>query len=324
MKVGEILARLAGCVVMAVAGAAAQAQPVKPSRVLVGFPPGGNVDILARVFAEELTKAMGRPFIVETRPGATGQIAAEMVKASPADGYTLMVCPDATLVVRPLTLRRAPYDPVTDFTSVAHLGLSQQALGINTDVPAKTLREFAAWVKANPSKASVALPGMGGSMHFFTIMIGQELGIQLQPVGYKGSGPAMADLAAGHVPSSVNPLGTMLPQTRAGKVRLIGVSGAQRAPTSPDSPTFNEQGYPQLNMGSWFGLFAPAGLPAELTVRFNSLVIQAERTAAIRERMNGLDLEIQELSPADFSALVKRDYERWRPIVKASGFIAEE
>src|SRR3954471_21063412 len=145
MKAGKALALLAGCMALALGAPAVQAQPVKPSRVLVGFPPGGNVDILARVFAEELTRAMGRPFIVETRPGATGQIAAEMVKASPADGYTLMVCPDATLVVRPLTLRKSPYDPVTDFTSVAHLGQSQQALGINSDVPAKTLREFAAW-----------------------------------------------------------------------------------------------------------------------------------------------------------------------------------
>jgi tripartite-type tricarboxylate transporter receptor subunit TctC len=309
---------------LAAASAAASAQPVKPSRVLVGFPPGGNVDILARVFAEKLADALGRPFIVETRPGATGQLAAEMVKASPGDGYTIMVCPDATLVVRPLTLKKAPYDPVVDFASVAHIGQSAQALGINAEIPAKDLREFAAWVKANPAKASVGLPGIGGSMHFFTVMIGQELGIKLQPVGYKGSGPVMADLAAGHVPSSVNPLGTMLAQTRAGKVRLIGVSGAQRASTAPDSPTFNEQGFPQLNMASWFGLFAPAGMPPELVGRMNAVVIQAERTAAIRDRMTGLDLEIVELSPADFAGMVKRDYERWKPVVKASGFTAEE
>lgn len=302
----------------------ALAQPVKPTRVLVGFPPGGNVDILARVFAERLAESFGRPFIVETRPGATGQIAAELVKSSAADGYTIMVCPDATLVVRPLTLRKAPYDPVTDFTAIAHLGLSQQALAINSDIPAKNLREFAAWIKANPSKSSVALPGMGGSMHFFTLLIGQELGVQFQAVGYKGSGPAMADVGAGHVTASVNPLGTMVAQQKAGKVRLIGVSGSQRAPTAPDSPTFTEQGFPQLNMGSWFGLFAPPGLPAELVNRMNSLVVQAERTQQIRDRMQGLDLEIQEMNPAEFAALVKRDYERWKPVVKASGFIAEE
>jgi tripartite-type tricarboxylate transporter receptor subunit TctC len=227
-------------------------------------------------------------------------------------------------VVRPLTLKKPPYDPINDFASVAHTGLATQAMAVSTAVPARDLREFTAWAKANPGKASVALPGLGGSVHFFAVMIAQELGVPMQLVPYKGSGPSVADLAAGHVMVSVNPLGTMLAQYKAGKIRVIGVSAKQRTVSAPDAPTFTEQGFPQLNMDAWFGIFAPAGTPAELVNRINAVVLQAERTPLIRERMLGLDLDIQELTPAEFAALVKRDYERWTPVVKASGFMAAE
>ncbi len=309
---------------LALSGSTVWAQPVKPTRMLVGFPPGGNVDILARIFGERLAEAMGRPGVVEPRPGAAGQVAAEVLKASPPDGYTLLLTPDASLVVRPLVTKKAPYDPVTDFAPVAHTGLSALALAVGVGVAAKNMREFAAWLKANPARASVAVPGIGGSMHFFALMIAQELGQKLQVVAYKGSGPSVSDVAAGHVPATVNPLGTMLTQHKAGKLRLIGVSGSQRAPVAPEAPTFAEQGYSPLNMDSWFAIFAPAGTPAELVGRMNSIVIQAMRTPSIRERMRGLDLEILELSPAQLGALVKRDYERWMPVVKASGFTAED
>ena len=306
------------------AASAAVAQPVKPTRILVGFPPGGNVDILARVFGEKISETLGRPVIVESRPGATGQIAAELLKASPPDGYTLLLTPDSSLVVRPLVTKKQPYDPVTDFSPVAHTGLSAQALAVGAEVPVKDLREFAAWVKSNPARGSVALPGVGGSMHFFTVMIGQELGLKLQIIPYKGSGPSVNDVAAGHVPATVNPLGTLLAQAKAGKLRLIGVSGAGRAATAPDAPTFTEQGYASLNIDSWFGIFGPAGMPADLVNRLNNTVIQTSRTPSVRERMRGFDLEVQELSPAQLGALVKRDYERWIPIIKASGFTAED
>lgn len=315
--------RSAGGILMLIA-ATASAQPTKPTRMLVGFPPGGNIDILARVFGERIAETLGHPVIVESRPGATGQIAAELLKASPGDGYTLLLTPDSSLVVRPLVTKKPPYDPVTDFLPVAHTGLSSQALAVGADVPVKDLREFAAWIKANPSRGSVALPGIGGSMHFFTVMIGQELGVKLTIIPYKGSGPSVSDVAAGHVPATVNPLGTMLAQHKAGKLKFIGISGSGRAPTAPDSPTFTEQGYANLNIDSWFAIFAPLGMSPELVNRLNTTVIQAQRTPAIRERMRSLDLEIQEMSPAQLAALVKRDYERWIPIIKASGFTAED
>ena len=161
-------------------------------------------------------------------------------------------------------------------------------------------------------------------MHFFGLMISQELGVPLRHVPYKGSGPAVADTAAGHVTSTVQPLGTMLTQAKAGKIRVIAVSGAQRPSSVPETQTFSEQGYSQLSLENWFAIFGPAGMPADLVGRYNGVVVKAAQTPQIRDRMKGLDLDIRELTPAELSALVKRDYERWGPVIKASGVIDDQ
>ena len=155
-------------------------------------------------------------------------------------------------------------------------------------------------------------------------MIAQDLGLKFQIVPYKGSGQTLADLAGGHVSAAVNPLGTMAAQNRAGKLRILAVSGAQRSAIAPDAQTFVEQGFARLNMNTWFGIFGPAGMPGELVNRMNAIVREALRTPAVRERMRSLDYEALELSPVGLAELVKQDYERWKPVVKASGFTAEE
>jgi tripartite-type tricarboxylate transporter receptor subunit TctC len=319
----RILRRLACGAVLAGAGvsfAHAQGARTAPVRMMIGFPPGGNVDILARVFGEQLSHAIGRPVVVENRPGAVGQIAADQVKAAAPDGNTLMLSPDATVVVRPHTLRHPTFNPLTDFAAVAHVGQTPTAFAVNAAVPAKTLREFAAWAKGHPDGAAFASPGAGGSMHFLGLLISQEIGVPLRHVPYKGSGPAVSDTAAGHVSSTVQPLGTLLTQASAGKIRLIGVSGTKRLPSVPDAPTFAEQGFPQLDMENWFAIFAPAATPAAIVNRYNAILVKSMRTPAIRERMRSLDLNIREMSPSELTALVKRDYERWGAIVRNSGF----
>jgi tripartite-type tricarboxylate transporter receptor subunit TctC len=315
-----LAATLAAAMAAASGGVHAQAAR-QPVRMMSGFPPGGNVDILARVFSEQLAESLGRPVIVETRPGAVGQIAAEAVKASPPDGSMILLTPDATMTVRPHTLRKATYSPFTDFVAIAHTGQTPTAIAVNAAVPAKNLREFAAWLKSNPNAASFSSPGAGGSMHFFGLMISNELGVPLNHVPYKGSGPAVADTAAGHVTSTVQPLGTMLTQAKAGKIRVLAVSGGQRLPSMPEAQTFTEQGFSQLSMENWFAIFGPAAMPAEMVNRYNAVIVKSQQTPAIRDRMRSLDLDIRELSPSEMAALVKRDYDRWGPVIKASGFV---
>jgi tripartite-type tricarboxylate transporter receptor subunit TctC len=306
--------------VLALACANVFAQPRTPAKMLVGFPPGGAVDVLGRLFAEKISEETGRPMIVENRPGAAGQIAAEALKAAAPDGNTLMVAPDATIVFRPQTLKQPPFDALADFAPVAHVGTVTYALGVNADLPVKDLREFASWAKANPARASFASAGAGGSTHFYGLLIARALGIELRQIPYKGSGPAVVDLVAGHVPSAVQPLGTMLAQARSGKIRLLAASSPRRSSAVPELPTFAELGYPSLTTEGWFAVFAPKATPEDTIVHVNALLMRSMRAPDVREKMRALDLEPREMSAVEFAALVKADYERWGPVIRASGF----
>ena len=308
---------LALALVASLACAPAAAQT---ARMLVGYPPGGAVDVLGRIFAEPMGEALGRPVIVENRPGAVGQIAAEALKAATPDGATLMLAPDATVIFRPQTLAKPPYDPLVDFAPVAHTGRWHFALAVQAEMRVKTLAEYLAWVRADPGRAVFASSGAGGSTHFFGVLLGQLSGIPLQQVPYKGAGPAILDVVAGHVPATIQPLGTLLAQARAGKLVILGMSARERSPGAPEVPTFAEGGFPALTTEGWFGIFAPAATPTDTVKKLNAAFMEAMRTTAVKDRMRGLDLEVRELSAAEFAALVRSDYDRWGPVIRASGF----
>jgi len=296
------------------------AQTRQPARMLVGYPPGGAVDVLGRIFAEPMGEALGRTVIVENRPGAVGQIAAEALKSAAPDGGTLMLAPDATVIFRPQTLSKPPYDPLADFTPVAHTGRWAFALGVQSELRLKTLAEYVGWVKADATRAVFASSGAGGSTHFFGVLLGQSTGLALQQVPYKGAGPAILDVVAGHVPATVQPLGTLLAQAKAGKIAILGMSGQERSAGAPEVPTFAELGFPLLTADAWFGIFAPAATPADTVKKLNGAFVQAMRNPVVKERMQNLDLEVREMSPAEFAAIVRADYARWGPVIRASGF----
>jgi tripartite-type tricarboxylate transporter receptor subunit TctC len=316
---------LLGCVLaVALACQAAFAQTSRaPAKMLVGYPPGGAVDVLGRLFAETMAEALARPVVVENRPGAVGQIAAEALKAAAPDGNTLMVAPDATVIIRPQTLAKPPFDPLADFAPVAHTGNWAFALGIHAGLPVKTLADYVSWVKADSARASFASSGAGGSTHFFGVLLGQTLGVPLTQVSYKGAGPAILDVVAGHIPATIQPLGTLLAQAKAGRIAVLGMSAKARSPGAPDVPTFAELGYPALTADGWFGIFAPAGTPAETVVKLNAAFVQAMRASAVRDKMRNLDLEVREMSAAEFTSVVRAGYARWGPIIRASGFRAD-
>jgi len=307
-------------VVAALMCAPVAAQTRQPAHMLVGYPPGGAVDVLGRIFAEPMGEALARPVIVENRPGAVGQIAAEALKAAAPDGGTLMLAPDATIIFRPQTLSKPPYDPLTDFAPVAHTGRWAFALGVQSELRVKTLAEYASWVKADANRAVFASSGAGGSTHFFGVLLGQSMGIPLQQVPYKGAGPAILDVVAGHVPATVQPLGTLLAQAKAGKIAILGMSGRERSAGAPEVPTFAELGFPLLTADAWFGIFAPAATPADTVKKLNGAFVQAMRNPGVKDRMQNLDLEVREMSATEFAAIVRADYARWGPLIRASGF----
>jgi len=291
-----------------------------PARMISAFPPGGAVDILARVFADELSKSGGRPMIVENITGAGGVLAMQALKSSPPDGNTLAVIVDSSLVVYPHTAAKPLYSAFTDFTPIAHAGGTAMALVIGSHVPATDLAGFAAWARANPEKSSFGSSGAGATVQFYGGLVAQTVGIPLVHVPYKGVGPALADMVGGQIAASISPMGPLHPHLKSGRARALAHSGAGRIASAPDVPSFKELGYPALELPVWFGVVGPPAMKPEVAARLNETLVKAMRTPAVRERMVRLDLDVRELSTAEFAALVKADYERWGRIVKASGW----
>ncbi len=318
MKPDRILSLFAALVAAVCFSAIAQAQT--PERMLAGFAPGGGVDILARIFAERWSEAIGRPVIVENKTGAGGLLAMEALKSAPPDGSMLILATNSNLAVYPHTVAKPMYNALTDFVAIAHTGHYSIALAISTKLPVKTLAEFVTWAKANPKQASFGSSGAGSLLQFFGQMIAQETGAPLTHIPYRGVAPAITDLAAGQIPAAVLPLGTILSQVRAGKARVLAHSGSSRSAEAPDVPTFKELGYAALEQSSWFGIFGPAGMSPDRVAKLNQIFVQAMQTSSVKERMARLDLEIEEMTPAQFAAKIKADYGQWGKMVKASGW----
>ena len=291
-----------------------------PARMISGFPPGGAVDILARVFAEEWSKSIGRPAIVENITGAGGLLAMQNLKNAAPDGNTLAVSTDSSLIVYPHTVAKPFYNTFSDFTPIAHAGSTVYALAIGTHVPAKDFSEFVAWAKANPEKSSFGASGAGSALQFFGILVSQTAGMPMTHVPYKGVGPSVAEMIGGQIAATVVPIGTVVPQVKSGKARVLAHSGGARVASLPEVPTFKELGYPTLESPVWFCIVGPGGLQPETVNRLNETFVQAMRTPLVRERMARLDLEIREMTAAQFAAMMKSDYERWGRVVKASGW----
>ena len=299
----------------------AKAQAV--TRMLSGHPPGGAVDTLARIFADKLGEALGRPVVVETRSGAGGQIAASALKTSAPDGNTLMTIPASALALYPHTTKTPLNDTLNDFVPVAHVGSYETGLAVGANVPANDLREWINWAKADSKNATYSAGNVGTDLHFVGVALAQATGVQLVHVPYRGVGPATVALLAGEIPAVTLPFAQMLPQVRAGKIRILAHAGGRRAAVAPDIPTFKELGYAGLEISSWYVIIAPAKMRPELVARYNEIFIQALRTPAVSGRMRALDLEIRELNPAELVATLRADYNHWGPIVKASGFSAD-
>ena len=315
-------AALAGAA-LALASHSAWAQVDKPVKLMVGFAPGGSADIAARLLADRLKDDLKQTVTVENKPGAGGRIAAEMLKNAPADGSTLMLTPIVVPVLAPLVFAKLPYDPLVDFAPVAHVANFQFALAVNATHPAKNVPELLAWFKANPTSANFGTPGAGSLPHFFGVMIARGAALDLVHVPYNGGGPLMSAVMGNQVSSGIDTLVDQIELHRGGKVRLLASSGAGRSPLLPEVPTFGEAGVKGVEGTSWFAVYAPAKTPEATVRQLNAAINSALAAPDLRERFAKLGLEPTGGSPADLTAAMKRDTERWAPVVKASGFKAD-
>jgi tripartite-type tricarboxylate transporter receptor subunit TctC len=315
----RVLSAIAGLALTACASA--QNGPV---RILVGFPAGGESDIVARLVVDPMRTSLGAPVIVENKPGAGGMLAAEALKNAAPDGRTLMVSPIAVTVFAPLTHAKLRYDPIKDFAPVSLAANFQMALAVGPGSPAKTLQEYIAWVRANPAKATYGVPLAGGPTHFFGVMFARTAGVDLAVVPYKGSAPLTNDLLGGQVPAGITVLSQLLKHHEAGKIRVLGISGSQRSPMAPDVPTFKELGFPAIEGTGWQAFHTRAGTPRPMIDRLSAAIAPAIKSPYVSARLLALGLEPVGSTPDELGSRVAEDAARWAPIVKASGFHADE
>src|SRR4051812_7341928 len=302
------------------AAVAGVASAQNAGRVIVPYPPGGSIDAMARIVAGKLGDATGRTFVVENRGGAAGAIGSASVKGGPNDGSLVLIAPDSNISVYPATVAKPAYVPLEDFVAIAHTGDYRIALSVHPSVPANDLKSFIAWTKSQPDGVGYGTAGAGTNLHFYGVLFAHVSGANMKHVPYRGSGPAVTDAIAGHIPALMLPFGSQLANIKAGRLRVLAQTGADRTASAPDAPSFKELGYPMLAFPGWYGIFAPAGTPADIVNHYNDVIVKAIRTPELRERMKSLELEPREMTAAQFQAFVKADTERWAPIIKASGF----
>ena len=316
----RLVASLAAAPILASASSVLRAQSgAAPIRILVGFPAGGTIDVVARILAERLSDDLGAPVVVESRIGAGGQLAAQALKAAAPDGRTLMIAPDHTMVVVPLTLRDPGYDVARDLTAVGQVARYVGAFAVSTNIGVKNFAEYLAWARANPALANVGVPAPGSKPHFGMLALARETKVALTTVPYKGSAPLVQDLLGGQIAAGTTALGDFLEHHAAGKLRIIGVIDPRRVAQIPEVPTFAEQGY-KLDIQYWLGMFAPAKTPGPVIERINVALARALGQPEIRERMLKMVFEPASGSPAAMTALMQADTRYWEPLVKASGW----
>lgn len=312
---------------LAAAGLCAHAQGDTPIKLLVGFPPGGSTDTIARLLADKMSTVLKHSVIVENKPGAGGRLAAQALKAAQADGLTYMIAPNATPVFQTLLYPPAvlKYSMLEDFTPVGMIASYPLALAVNAQSGLKTAKDYVAWVKASAKNSSFGTAGAGGHTHFTGIQLGKTIGAELQVVPYRGNGPLVTDLLGGQVPAGIMTAGDILPYQKAGKVSVLGVFGAKRSPLLPDVPTFMEQGVKVDTGDAWTGMWAPAKTPKPMLERVQNALKYALELPEVRETFVSKATLTPDFRPAaEMDKLQRAELAYWGPIIKATGFTPEQ
>ena len=300
--------------------------PQRPVRLVVPFAAGGPSDVLARAFAKQLGDAIGQPVVVDNRSGAGGAIGIDIVAKAAPDGYTLGFGHTGTTAINPHVMQRMPHDPLTDLAPITPIVSYANVLVVNSNVPAKTVAEFVAWAKANPSAATFASGGNGATNHLAGELLKTLTGAPLVHIPYKGSGPAMTDVIAGNVACMFDIPVTVLPQLKSGRIRALAILSSRRSSVLPDVPTLREAGYPgfeEAGSDLWFGLVGPAHLPAGLIERIYAESVKVMRSKEMLDTVKTMVYEPWTMAPGEFQAFIRVDHAKWGRVVKASGIKPE-
>jgi tripartite-type tricarboxylate transporter receptor subunit TctC len=316
------IVRVAWLAVFAVLLAAPSHAQSNAVRIIFPYAPGGSGDATARLIGDRLQASLGQTVLVENRTGGAGRIGVNAVKNAAPDGMTLLFTAFAAVTIYPYAYRSLDYDPFTELAPITQVCTYDFGIAVGPDSSVKTPQELVAWLKANPTKAQYGSPGAGALPHFFGLMFGRAAGVEMTHIAYKGTAPSIADLLGGQIPLVTSGTSEFVELHRAGKVRVIATSGTERMPLLPDVPTFKESGFDIVGIG-WYGMFAPARTPPDVITRLNKAIVSALASTDIRERLIGFGLKPTGTSPAELAAIQRADADKWAPIVKASGFVAD-
>jgi tripartite-type tricarboxylate transporter receptor subunit TctC len=307
-----------------VAGLAhAQSYPAKAIRVINPYTPGGGVDALFRPLAQKMSEGLKQQIVVDNRPGANGMIGMEAASKAAPDGYTLVVSTTGALTMNVNVYKKIPFDPVRDYVPISNFAESAFILAAHPSVPAKNVKELVALAKARPEQVTYASFGVGSSAQLGMELLSMLSGIKLIHVPYKGSVPMVTDLVAGHVMLSLDSVQSLMPVIRDRRVKALGIAAAKRSPAAPDIPTIAESGLAGFEVGSWYGLLAPAGTPRDIITRLHAETVKALATPEVRERFQSFGTEPLGNTPEEFATQIKNDIAKWGKVAKAANVRAD-
>jgi tripartite-type tricarboxylate transporter receptor subunit TctC len=308
----------AALLLFAAAAAHSQPYPNKPARLLVGFAPGGGVDVTARIVAGKLTELWGQQLVVDNRAGAGGTIATDIAAKAAPDGYSLLFCGIWSHGVAPSLYKQLPYDHYRDFAPVSMIGTTPNVLVVNPNVPVKSVSEFIAYTKANNGKIAIAHPGAGSSPHMTLELFRLTTGVNVVPVPYKGGAPALVDLLGGHIPAMFDNMSTQLSVIKSGRTRALAVTSPKRTSHLPDVPTMMEAGV-QLDVTVWYGLCAPAAVPKTVVAKLNADLHKALNAPDVQRRLMEQGVDPAPSTPEEFAAFIRVETDKWAKVVKEAG-----
>ena len=311
------------CVAAFAAAAAAQDFPNRPVRIVVPYPPSGNVDITARTISPAFGEALGQPIVIDNRAGAGGTIGTNAVAKSPPDGYTLVLGSSATITAGPAVYKHPPYDPFKELVAIGAIQLAPIVLTVAPKTPVNSFAEYVARAKARPGQVTIASAGSGSSNHLAIELLMRQANLQLLHVPYKGSGPALTDLIGSQVESMMDQLTASIGHIREGRIRAIAITSRKRSPDLPDVPTLDELGVKGYEASTFTGLFAPAATPLPVLETLAAALRKTMANDTVRERFRTMGVEVMDMSREQFAAYVRADYEKWRTVAREANIVIE-